>query len=312
MDKEQQEFDLSYIAAPVDKALIKKELSDGRFVRKTNKANNEIYIVNHHNSPNVMREIGRLREVTFGSAGGGTGKEIDVDDYDLSENCYEQLIVWAPTDEEIIGGYRFIDCSKVLNTQPVELSTAHYFNFSDEFKSDFMPHTIELGRSWVQPNFQPSKNSRKGIFALDNLWDGLGAIVVSNPHIKHFFGKVTMYTSYNSEARDAILAFMEHFFPDTNKLVTAIHPLGLTTDVSGFLGQIEGKEFKEAIKELSAYCRARGENIPPLINNYMQLSSTMKSFGTASNPDFGGVEETGILITIDDIFDAKKERHLNY
>ncbi|MFT6715896.1 MAG: hypothetical protein ACJA0Q_000525 [Saprospiraceae bacterium] len=307
-----QKIDLSYIIPPIDVAIIKKELADGRFVRKSNKANNEIYIVNHHNSPNVMKEIGRLREVTFASAGGGTGQSIDIDENDTSENCYEQLIVWAPDSEVIIGGYRFIDCSKVIHTDPMELSTAHYFNFSDQFKSEYMPVTIELGRSWVQPDFQPSAESRVGLFSLDNLWDGLGAIVVANPQIKHFFGKVTMYTSYNTEARDAILYFMEAFFPDKDKLVTAIHPLGLTTDTSQIEALIAGKQFKEAIKELSQFCRARGENIPPLINNYMQLSSTMKSFGTASNPDFGGVEETGILVTIDDIFEAKTERHLDF
>ena len=307
-----QEIDLSYIIPPVDKEILKKELANGRFVRKTNKANNEVYIVNHHNSPNVMKEIGRLREVTFASAGGGTGEPIDIDENDTSENCYEQLIVWAPEAEAIIGGYRFIDCSKVMHTDPMELSTAHYFNFSDQFKSEYMPVTIELGRSWVQPDFQPSATSRVGLFSLDNLWDGLGAIVVANPHIKHFFGKVTMYTTFNPEARDAVLHFMDTFFPDKEQLVTAIHPLGLTTDIAEIDGLIKGKEFKEAIKELSLFCRSKGENIPPLINNYMQLSSTMKSFGTASNPDFGGVEETGILVTIDDIFEAKKERHLNY
>ncbi len=305
-------IDLSYIMPPVEVDVIKKELANGRFVRKTNKANNEIYIVNHHNSPQVMREIGRLRELTFASAGGGTGQAIDIDDNDTSEHCYEQLIIWAPEAEVIIGGYRFIDCSKVIHTQPIELSTSHYFNFSDQFIKEYMPVTIELGRSWVQPAFQPSQGSRAGIFSLDNLWDGLGAIVVANPHIEHFFGKVTMYTSFNIEARDAILYFMQSFFPDKEQLVTAINPLDLTTDTKEIEEGIKGRDFKEAVKELSLFCRAREENIPPLINNYMQLSSTMKSFGTASNPDFGGVEETGILITIADIFEAKKERHLNY
>lgn len=305
-------IDLSYIIPPIEREVLKMELNADRFVRKTNKAGNEIYVINHHNSPNVMQEIGRLREVTFATAGGGTGEPVDIDDYDTSENCYEQLIVWAPDSEEIVGGYRFIDCGKVVNTDPIELSTAHYFNFSEEFKKDYLPRTIELGRSWVQPSFQPSVNSRKGIFALDNLWDGLGAIIVDNPEIKYFFGKVTMYTSFNKEARDAILYFMDYFFPDRDKLVTAIHPLGLTTSTDEIHGRINGKEFKEAIKELSQFCRERGEAIPPLVNNYMQLSSTMKSFGTASNPDFGDVEETGIMVTIGDIFDAKKERHLVY
>ena len=304
--------DLSYIRPPVSKELIKTELNNGKFVRKTNKANNEIYIVNHHNCPNVMQEIGRLRELTFASAGGGTGLPVDIDENDTSENCYEQLIVWAPDSEEIVGGYRFIDCAKVLHTDPIELSTAHYFNFSKKFIDEYLPFTIELGRSWVQPGFQPRVDSRRGIFALDNLWDGLGAIVVANPQINHFFGKVTMYTSFNSEARDAILYFMNSYFPDPENLVVPINALGLTTDTSDIAARIKGKDFKEGIKELSGYCKERGENIPPLINNYMQLSSTMKTFGTAANPDFGDVEETGILVTIADIFEEKKARHLHY
>ena len=189
---------LDYIASPVPLDLIQKELTSDRFVRVTNKGSNEIYVVNHHNSPNIMREIGRLREITFANAGGGTGKSIDIDEYDTSEYCYEQLIVWAPESKEIVGVYRFIDCSKIMHTQPLKLSTRSYFLYSDQFKRDFLPYTVELGRSWVQPNFQPSSESRRGIFALDNLWDGLVSIVIDNPHIKYYSGKVTLYSNYNS------------------------------------------------------------------------------------------------------------------
>lgn len=302
---------LDYIRAEVPLADLQAELTTERFVRHTNKGNNEIYIVNAHNSPNVMQEIGRLREITFASSGGGTGKPADIDDYDVSDNCYEQLIVWAPEAQEIIGGYRFIDCSKIVDTRPLELSTAHYFDFSDQFISEYLPVTIELGRSWVQPNFQPKQGSRKGIFALDNLWDGLGAITVDNPHIKHFFGKVTMYGTFDTEARDVIMAFMEHFFADNEGLVKAKHPMRITTDVTEFMESVKGLNFKDAHKLLTQFARSKGVAVPPLFNNYMQLSPTMKCFGTALNPDFGDVEETGILVTIDDIFPEKKERHVS-
>jgi hypothetical protein len=301
---------LDYIAPAVPLEVIKSELTPERFVRKTNKGNNDIYIVNHHNSPNVMLEIGRLREITFASAGGGTGKSLDIDDFDTSENCYEQLIVWAPEAQEIIGGYRFIDCAKVVNTYPVALSTRHYFTFSDDFKKNYLADTVELGRSWVQPHFQPSAGSRRGIFALDNLWDGLGAIIVDNPHIKYYSGKVTMYTSYHTQARDALMYFMEYFFPDPDKLVRPINGQEITTDISEFQKSIQGLDYKEAHKILNGYVRERGENIPPLINSYMSLSPTMKSFGTAMNPDFGDVEETMILVKIDDIYEDKKARHV--
>ncbi len=304
-------LDLDYIAEPVPLDVLKSELTEERFVRETNKGNNLIYIVNHHNSPNVMREIGRLRELTFASAGGGTGKPLDIDEFDTCENCYEQLIVWAPEAQEIIGGYRFIDCAKVKDTRPLELSTEHYFNYSEKFIKEYLPTTVELGRSWVQPNFQPSAGSRKGIFALDNLWDGLGAIVVDTPHIEYYSGKVTMYTSYNTEARDALMYFMQYFFEDKDALITPIHSQEITTDISDFKASIEGMDYKEAHKTLNGFVRERRENIPPLINSYMSLSPTMKTFGTAMNPDFGDVEETMILVRIADIYEEKKARHVD-
>ncbi len=299
-----------YIAKPVDRKLIHKELNESTFVRNTNKGNNKIYIVNHHNSPNVMREIGRLRELSFASSGGGTGKEIDVDEHDISENCYQQLIVFSPEDDEIVGGYRFIDGNTITDFSKNELSTQHYFKFSDEFIKRFLPKTIELGRSWIQPMFQPSQGSRKGIFSLDNLWDGLGAIAVDYKHVNYFFGKVTMYTKFDKDSRNAILTFMHHYFPDSQKLVLPIHPISDFFN-KNIKDKIMKLEFKEGLKELSKYVRERGENIPPLINQYMQLSSTMKTFGTAINLDFGGVEETGILVRISDIYESKKARHID-
>lgn len=303
-------LNLDYISAPVPLDLIQSELTSERFIRHTNKGGNEIYILNHHNSPYTMQEIGRLREVTFATAGGGTGKPLDIDDFDTSENCYQQLIVWAPEAKEIIGGYRFIDCSKITHTNPLELSTRAYFAFSELFKKDFLPYTVELGRSWVQPNFQPSKDSRRGIFALDNLWDGLGSIVVDNPHIKYYSGKVTMYSDYNSEARDALMYFMEYFFNDPDQLILPIESVKSSTQIEQFKIDIDGLDYKQAHKVLNSFVRDRGENLPPLINSYMSLSPTMRSFGTAKNQDFGNVEETMILVKIEDIYDEKKERYI--
>lgn len=300
------------IIDPIDKSILKNELNQNRFLRKTRKGDNEIYCVNKHNSPNTLLEIGRLREVTFRASGGGTGLSCDLDEFDTNEICYDQLIVWSPEDEEIIGGYRYILCSKAMDkkTHEIHLSTAHYFDFSEKFKLDFLTDTIELGRSWVQPNFQPSVNPRKGLFALDNIWDGLGAIAVQNPTIKYFFGKVTMYPSFNQEARDFLLHFMNHYFPDKESLMKPFHPLTLNYNKKEVERQLEGLDFKEGFKILNSFVRERGENIPPLVNIYMHLSPTMKTFGTAVNPDFGGVEETGILVTIKDIYEEKKERHI--
>jgi len=300
------------IIEPVRKETLLDELTKDRFVRKTNNGNNEIYIITHHNSPNVMREIGRLREVTFRHAGGGTGKEIDIDEFDTSSHPYQQLLVWNPADKEIVGAYRFILCKDAeYIDNKVHLATTELFNFSPLFYKEYLPYTIELGRSFIQPLYQPSEQFRKGLFSLDNLWDGLGAIVVDNPSQKHFYGKVTMYTDFNVQARDYILSFMQHYFPDKDKLVTPIHSVTIKTDVSLFLNELKNLSYKDGHALLNKYVRSLGENIPPLVNAYMNLSPTMKSFGTAINPTFGGVEETGILVTIADIYESKKDRHVN-
>ncbi|MBV6646340.1 MAG: GNAT family N-acetyltransferase [Cyclobacteriaceae bacterium] len=308
--KKQQE-----IIPPVDRQLIEGELNQDRFVRDTNKGDNKIYIINHHNSPHTMREIGRLREVSFRYAGGGTGLELDIDDFDTSERCYDQLIVYNEEDREIIGGYRFITGEKSYDPQTgnYALSTADYFDFSAQMKSDYLPYIIELGRSWVQPSYQPAINPRKGVFALHNIWDGLGSLVINYPEVKYFFGKVTMYTNYNKEARDILLAFMAHYFP--NKLELCIPKPDLFTGYDDTLFKQyfnAGIPYSDGFKILYKLLKERGEWIPPLINIYMSLSSTMMSLGTAFNPDFGGVEETGVLVTIGDIHQEIRDRHIAY
>jgi len=301
------------IIDPIDRTLLKRELTREKFLRKTRKGDNEIFVVDNWNAPNVVQEIGRLREVTFRASGGGTGNSIDLDEYDTNEHCYKQLVLWSPEDEEIIGGYRFIKCQDAIDDLGnIHLSTTHYFDFSNRFIKDFLPFTIELGRSWVQPNYQPNVNPRKGLFALDNIWDGLGALIKFNPEIKYFFGKVTMYPNYNTDCRDFLLHFMHHYFPDRDNLMKPFHPLVQNYDKAYVDSQLDGLDFKDGFKVLNGHVRDKGEFIPPLVNIYMNLSPTMRTFGTAVNPEFGNVEETGILVTIADIFLDKKERHINF
>lgn len=292
----------------VDRTRLKAELTPERKVRDTNKASNEIYIFSAIECPALMREIGRLREVAFREAGGGTGLEVDIDEEDLAGDGYYQLVVWDPAAEEIVGGYRFI----VSTTEhPRHLSTEHYFRFSEKFRREFLPYTIELGRSFVQPAYQVRANS-KSIYALDNLWDGLGALIVLNPHAKYFFGKVTMYTSFKGVARNALIWFLRRYFPDHDKLVEGLHPVDLDLDDPYYEQFFIGVNYQENYRILIQRIREFNENIPPLINAYMNLSPTMRVFDTVSNPDFGGVEETGILVTIPDIYPDKRERYTRW
>lgn len=294
------------IIPPVNRSLILAELTEEKLLRKTNNGNNEIYVVTAQNSPNIMQELGRLRELSFRDAGGGTGAAVDIDDEDLAEEGYQQLFVWDPKAQEIVGGYRFIVSR---TTHPKHMSTEHYFRFSDRFRNEFLPYTIELGRSFVQPHYQGIRQNPKGLYSLDNLWDGLGALVVTNPDMKYFFGKVTMYGDYNREARDILLYFLKKYFPDHDNLIEGIYPIELQFDTEKMEQMFCGGNYAEDYKILTREIRKCKENIPPLINSYMNISPSMRVFGTVTNPDFGGVEETGILITINDIYPVKSERH---
>lgn len=301
------------IIAPIPKEVLKSELTDDKRLRMTSKSNNEVYVVTWQNAPNVVREIGRLREIAFRAAGGGTGLDCDLDEFDTMENPYKQLIVWNPESEEIIGGYRYIlgpDIQLDEEGQPI-LATSHMFHFSDEFIKDYMPYTIELGRSFVTLEYQSTRSDGKSIFALDNLWDGLGALAVIMPGCKYFFGKMTMYPSYNRKGRDMILYFLRKHFGDKDGLVIPTKPLELEHDPKEFEELFCEDSFKEDYKILNHEVRALGLNIPPLVNAYMSLSPTMKMFGTAINYGFGDVEETGILIAVSELYDQKRIRYID-
>ena len=301
------------IIQPIAKEVLKSELTPERQLRMTNKSHNEIYVITAHNAPNVMQEIGRLREIAFREAGGGTGKSTDIDEFDICENCYKQLIVWNPEAEEIIGGYRYLEGTAWKmdeKGQPI-LATSHMFHFSDKFLKEYMPYTIELGRSFVSLPYQSSRMGAKSLFALDNLWDGLGALTVIKPNVRYFFGKMTMYPSYIRKGRDMILYFLKKYFDDKDQLIIPMKPLKIEEDPRELEKVFSGNNFKEDYRILNSEVRKLGYNIPPLVNAYMNLSPTMKLFGTAINYGFGDVEETGILIAMDEILEEKRVRHID-
>jgi len=301
------------IIPKVDKNRIKAELTKDKLLRKTNRSGNEIYIFTAHNAPNLMQEVGRQRELAFRYYGGGTGLSSDIDPFDTMENPYRQLIVWDPQKEEILGGYRFLCGNEVIfnqDGQPSNLATGELFHFSKQFIEEYLPRTVELGRSYVSLDYQSSKAGSKGLFALDNLWDGLGALSVVDPSLQYYFGKVTMYNTYNVEARNMILFFLNKYFADSNQLVYPVRALETHIDYAKMHTIFDGKNYKEDYRILNLEVRKFGINLPPLMSAYMSLSPGMKVFGTAINDSFGEVEETGILIDFGEIFEEKKQRHI--
>lgn len=301
------------IIDPVDVSLLKAELTPDRLLRVSNRGKNEIYVVDAFTAPNVMREIGRLREISFRDGGGGTGKDCDIDEFDLMNPPCRQLLVWDPETEQILGGYRYITGSDIRfepNGAP-RIATSHMFRFSERFLKEYLPYTIELGRSFVRPEFQSTRAGNKAVYTLDNLWDGLGALTVVHPEIRYFFGKVTMYPSYFQPCRDMILYFLRKHFPDPDRLVEPIDPLEVNFASEELQKMFTGKTFYDDYRILNGAIRAHGLNIPPLVNAYMSLSPSMRVFGTAVNHEFGEVEETGIFITFSEILESKKKRHID-
>ena len=235
------------VIKPVDRKLIRRELTAAKYIRTTRKGDNELYEVTYKDSPNIMQEIGRLREISFRLAGGGSGKDCDIDQFDTDPvDYYRQLIVWDPHDHEILGGYRYILCGGI---PPEKMATSEIFRFSDGFVQDYLPFTIELGRSFIQPNYQNINVKRKGLYALDNLWDGLGALMLKYSHYKYFFGKVTMYTSYNLRARNTLLNFLHKYFGDPDELVTPIEPIDYDSG---------NKYYQELFKDLDYHEKKKG------------------------------------------------------
>lgn len=298
----------SNIIPPVSKKLLLSELTKDKMLRRTNYGANEIYVFTHDQCPNLMRELGRLREITFRTAGGGTGKESDIDEFDISDDApYCQMIVWDPQHKQIIGGYRFILGEYATDNPNAKLATGHIFDYSDKFVNEYLPYTIELGRSFIQPSYQYLKNFRRGIFALDNLWDGIMALTSEYKHIKYWFGKFTMYKSYNVQARNFLLTFLNLYFPDNEMLVSPKRPIDFEFEKNKVA--FSGNNFSDDYKKLKVELKNLNSKIPPLVNAYMKISDTMKVFGTADNPEFGDVEETGILINIADTHESQLSRH---
>lgn len=300
------------IIPAVSKEVLRSELNEQHFVRPANFGNRSIYITDARRSPNVLREIGRLREISFRQSGGGTGLELDLDEYDEGEHPFQQLVVWCNEEEEIVGGYRFqLGSILALNTDGSYNSpTAHLFEYNAPFVEKYLPYCVELGRSFVVPTKQSGMGARGSVYTLDNLWDGLGAVTQLYPDLRYFFGKITMYPSFQPQARDLILYFLSLHCPDTEGLMQPHEPIVLTTPIEELRAAFTGSDFKSDYQTLSRRVRELGEHVPPLFSAYMKLSPTMKSFGTAINHPFGKVEETGILVTIDDIYPDQRQRHL--
>ena len=294
------------IIEPVQTALLKAELTEEHFLRETNHSGNKLYVVDNQCAPNVLREIGRLREIAFRAGGGGTGKEADLDAFDLDAAfCYKQLVLWDREEECIVGGYRFVPCDEVLYDrfgQPL-MPSSHLFHFTKHFLGGDFLRTIELSRSFIRPEYQSTELGSKSLYALDNLMDGLVTIMEQfKGRMEFFFGKMTIYPSFPEKALQMLLYFLRKHFGSwmtdinnkTGRLVVPKNPIKITF-AKEWDKLFTEDNFRDDYVILKREVRKLGANIPPLVNTYMNLSPTMKSFGAGINDEFGDVIEAVII-----------------
>jgi hypothetical protein len=300
---------MSNIIDPVKKDLLISELTPDKLLKQTIKGGNEIYSFTIREGSNLMYEVARLREVSFRAAGCGTGEILDIDDYDINPPAYNQLIVWNPREQEIVGGYRYAVCSEYLNSLD-RLSMAHYFKFSNEFIKNYLPHGMELGRAWVNPAYQPSSGNRKSIFALDNLWDGIGAVLSKHNNVKYLYGKLTIPANYDTVARYLLLWILNHYFRDKYKLIDPAKQVNIPNVMKVSGNFLLKNDFERDFKLIAQYIRNLGYSVPPLVTAYTGLASKITTFGTTINPELNNSYETGLMIDIKDVYPSKMERYV--
>ena len=295
------------IIPPVDTALLLTEL-EGHLLRPTNKAGNLIYDITAHQCPNVMREIARLREISYRDGGGATGQEMDIDDMDTMAKPYHQLIVWDPDNQQIVGGYRYLFGSEaeIRDGQPY-ITSAHLFHYSERFIRAYLPDTIEFGRAFVQPMYQQREMGVKALFALGNIWDGIGASVYNHPELRWMIGKVTIYPDYNATARELIYSYLDRYHRGEEGLFAPYKPLAVhSVNPSPF----EGDDKQENYHILQRAIREQGTVIPPMFSAYLNITNDLWFFGNAINDELANVFETGIMVDLETVYDEKKERYI--
>ena len=286
------------IAPPLCASLLEDEISHLTPLLGAGRGALALYSFRGCDCPTLMEEVARLREQAFRGVGGGTGREKDVDADDMNPSGYRQLVAWDAAHHRVVGGYRYIvgaECDRRC------ISTSHYFRFAPRFERDFLPHAIELGRS-----FAVRDGGASSLFAMQSLWRGLGHIVARCEGVKYLFGKVTIPPAYDAEARRLLLLFLHKFHPARERLLVArrafVPPLG--DDPFTILG------YEENYALLEHLLRRHGERIPPMIHAYMRLSREMQTFDAMVNPDFGNAVEVAILLPVEAIIPTKREEYI--
>ena len=293
------------LADPVSVALLQRELRAQTPLLKLRGGKVCAYLLHGDNAPHLLREIGRVRELSFRAIGGGTGGALDLDPYDYGPCAYRQLILWAPQEQVVVGGCRVR--STGTDGPSARVATEDLFAFSERFRERYGDALLDIGRLFVHPAFQARAGSQ-GIFTLDSIWQALAAVAVADG-VRAFFGRVVFPKDYHPQVRDLTLALLQKHFAGDAQWVHPRVPAPRVTSDEALDHLLVGKTWREDMRLLRQFARARGAQVPALLRAYLGLSDRLRVFGTAADPDLGGIEETCLLIDVADVLEHKAARY---
>ncbi len=290
------------IAHPESRQIIKQELRQGELLGETSDGK-QIILCNWFPESSLMREIGRLRELSFRKVGEGTGERRDLDKYDQH---YRHLVLWDNESLEIVGAYRLGEGNHILDKIGKEgFYSANLFKFHEAFDA-YLENSLELGRSFVQPRYWGSR-------ALDYLWQGLGAYIRHHPEIRYLFGPVSISAHYPPESRDMLIYFYGTYFNHQERLVTSNNPCQLCDKArEEFRDIFKGDDFNHDQKELKHQLSMQNMGIPTLYKQYSDLCEEggVKFLDFGIDPDFSGCTDGFLLVDVSKIKETKRRRYI--
>ena len=291
------------IIHPVDRKLLKAQLRKKDLIGLTNDEK-EIYFVDFISSPDVVKEISRLREITFRKVGEGTGNKADRDIYDKN---YKHLVLWDDDKLEIAGAYRIGFCREIISENGINgLYSSTLFNYSERL-TNRLDVSLELGRSFVQAKYWNTN-------ALSYLWQGLGAILLINPEIKFLFGGVSLSNSYLKEAKELIIYFYKKWFRADSNLAYAKNRFIISEKRNEELKNIfSSDDYKNEFKILKNMLKVYGHSVPTLFKQYSELCEKggIEFLDFGIDADFQNCVDGLIMVEVDKIKYSKKEKYIN-
>lgn len=291
------------IAHPEDRKELKSALKSATTLGKTADGKS-ILLYDYAPDSIVLKELGRLREISFRKVGEGVNKKRDIDKFD---KYYQHIIVWDEEELEIVGAYRVGNSDLIYPKYGVDgfyTSTLYKFH---EGMEHYLTNSIELGRSFVQPKYW-------GTRALDYLWYGIGAYLHANPNIKYMFGPVSISPTYPKVAKDLLVFFYSNYFRASGSYVTPNLPFAYSTDAEELLDMFSLEDYRGDFKILKSTLTNLGITVPTLYKQYSDLCEEggVQFLGFNIDVDFNDSVDGFIMTDVSKVKEAQRNRYIKF